>query len=256
MRATNSFKIYLINLDRAVQRFQFMDAQFQQLGLAYERMSAVDRLNLDPSISEYDAKGYRLLHGRKFHDGEIACYLSHVACLREFLKSSNEYALILEDDCRLPNDLYAIIQTAISNGGEWDILRLSTVNSGWRIPYRKFDQNRYFAIALTREKGAGGYMVNRRCAEIFLKELLPIQVPWDIAFDIEYLMGLRSVFVEPPPIDQNSGMETQIQHDATRYKLPLRRYATVFPYRAYLETNRFFRRGVKLIRALLKRRNN
>lgn len=256
MRAKNSFKIYLINLDRAVQRFQFMDAQFQQLGLEYERMVAVDRLNLNPSIPEYDAKGYRLRHGRKFHDGEIACYLSHIACLRAFLNSSNEYALILEDDCHLPNDLYAIIQTAIQNSAEWDILRLSTVNSGWRIPYRKFDQSRSLAIALTREKGAGGYMVNRRCAEIFLKELLPIRVPWDIAFDFEYMMGLRSVFVEPPPIDQNSGMETQIQHEAIRYRLPPHRYLTVFPYRAYLETNRFLRRGMKLIKALLKWHSN
>lgn len=253
MNATNSFKIYLINLDRAVHRFEFMDAQLRRLGLEYERTTAVDRLDLDPSVSEYDAKGYKLLHGRKFHDGEVACYLSHIACLRAFLNSSVEYALILEDDCRLPNDLHAIIQTAIFNGADWDILRLSTVNSGWRIPYRRFDQTRSFAIALTREKGAGGYMVNRRCAETFLEELLPIRFPWDIAFDIEYMMGLRSVFVEPPPIDQNSGMETQIQQNTNHYRLSTRRYLTVFPFRTYLETNRFFRRGVKLIRSLLKR---
>ncbi|MEM5495684.1 glycosyltransferase family 25 protein [Hoeflea sp. AS16] len=247
MHSEKPFKTYLINLDRAVDRFRFMDTQLRDIGIDYERIAAVDRMKIDASVSEFDATGYRLLHGRAFHDGEIACYLSHIACLRAFLASSADHALILEDDCRLPADLSAIVHAAIANGGEWDILRLSTVNSGIRIPYRKFDETHSFAIALTREKGAGGYVVNRRCAEVFLKRLLPIRVAWDIAFDIEYLMGLRSVFVEPVPIDQNTGMETQIQFTAKRVKLSPVRYLTVFPYRAHLEINRFFRRGLRLL---------
>jgi glycosyl transferase family 25 len=249
-----SFKTYLINLDRAVDRLKFMDAQLRHIGIDYERIAAVDRLTLDASVPEFDAKGYRLLHGRGFHDGEIACYLSHIACLRAFLASSAEYALILEDDGRLPDDLAAIIMSAIADSAEWDILRLSTVNSGLRIPYRKLDETHSLAIALTREKGAGGYVVSRHCAEVFLKHLLPIRVAWDIAFDIEYLMGLRSVFVLPVPIDQNTGMDTQIQYTAKRVKLSSVRYLTVFPYRAYLEGNRFIRRGLRLLRKKISQR--
>lgn len=255
MRNENSFRTYLINLDRAEDRLEFMDAQLRRIGIEYERITAVDRLTLSASAPEYDAKGYRLLHGRGFHDGEIACYLSHIACLRAFLASPAEHALILEDDGRLPDDLAAIIRAAIAEGDEWDILRLSTVNSGIRIPYRKFDATHSFAIALTREKGAGGYVVNRRCAEVFIERLLPIRVAWDIAFDIEYLMGLRSVFVVPVPIDQNTGMETQIQFTAKRVKLSPARYLTVFPYRAYLESNRFLRRGFRLLWKKVGRRN-
>ena len=247
MQSEKPFKTYLINLDRAVDRFNFMDSQLRDLGIDYERIAAVDRMAIDTSVPEFDARGYKLLHGRDFHDGEIACYLSHIACLRAFLASSADHALILEDDCRLPADLPAIVDAAIAQGDEWDILRLSTVNSGIRIPYRKLDETHSLAIALTREKGAGGYVVNRRCAEVFLDKLLPIRVAWDIAFDIEYLMGLRSVFVEPVPIDQNTGMETQIQFTAKRVKLSPARYLTVFPYRAYLETSRVVRRGLRLL---------
>ncbi|MDF1608324.1 glycosyltransferase family 25 protein [Hoeflea sp. YIM 152468] len=256
MRNVNSFSTYLINLDRAPDRLKFMDAQLRRLGIGYQRIAAVDRLTLDASVPEFDTKGYRTLHGRGFHDGEIACYLSHIACLRAFLASPAEHALILEDDGRLPDDLAAIVRAAIAEADEWDILRLSTVNSGIRVPYRKIDATRSLAIALTREKGAGGYVVNRRCAEVFLKRLLPIRVAWDIAFDIEYLMGLRSVFVVPVPIDQNTGMETQIQFTAERVKLSPTRYLTVFPYRAYLETNRFVRRGLRLLRKKINRRKS
>jgi len=41
-------------------------------------------LTLDASVPEFDARGYKLLHGRGFHDGEIACYLSHITCLKGF----------------------------------------------------------------------------------------------------------------------------------------------------------------------------
>jgi len=254
MQSEMPFKTYLINLDRAVDRFEFMDTQLRGLGIDYERIAAVDRQAIDASVPGFDAKGYRLQHGRDFHAGEIACYLSHIACLRAFLASSAEHALILEDDCRLPSDLVSIINSAIAQAEEWDILRLSTVNSGIRIPYRKLDETHSLAIALTREKGAGGYVVNRRCAEVFLEKLLPIRVAWDIAFDIEYLMGLRSVFVEPVPIDQNTGMETQIQFTKKPVKLSASRYLTVFPYRAYLESNRFFRRGMRLLWKKISRR--
>ncbi len=254
MHGEKSLKTYLINLDRATERFRFMDSQLSAIGITYERIAAVDRLTLDSSVPEFDAKGYARMHGRSFHDGEVACYLSHIACLRAFLNSSADHALILEDDCLLPDNLSTLLDAAIAKSHEWDILRLSTVNSGIRIPYCRIDQSHSFAIALTREKGAGGYVVNRDCAAIFIKELLPIRVAWDIAFDIEFLMGLRSVFVEPPPIDQNTGLETQIQNIGNHIKLPASRYLTVFPYRVYLETNRFLRRGVKLIRALARAR--
>jgi glycosyl transferase family 25 len=247
MQSEMSHKTYLINLDRATDRFAFMDSQLKSLGIEYERIAAVDRMAIDASVPEFDARGYRLLHGRDFHDGEIACYLSHIACLRAFLASSADYALILEDDCRLPDDLPAIVNAAIAKGDEWDILRLSTVNNGIRVAYRKLDETHSLGIALTREKGAGGYVVSRHCAEVFLDKLLPIRVAWDIAFDIEYLMGLRSVFVLPVPIDQNTGMETQIQFTAKRVKLSPARYLTVFPYRAYLESSRVVRRGLRLL---------
>jgi len=104
------------------------------------------------------------------------------------------------------------------------------------------------AIALTREKGAGGYVVNRRCAEVFLEKLLPIRVAWDIAFDIEYLMGLRSVFVEPVPKSIRTPVwRRKSSSPRSASKLSPARYLTVFPYRAYLESSRIIRRGMRLI---------
>lgn len=243
---TSSIGTYLINLDRAKDRLAYMDAQLGALGIAYERVAGIDGKALSPPIDGFDPVGYRRLHGRKFHAGEVGCYLSHMKAIRTFLASDNAYGLILEDDAKLPPDLFHVLETGIAHGSDWDLLRLSTVNTGWRVPYRRFDATRHLAIALTRDKGAGAYLINRRCATRFLDVLDPMRLAWDIAFDLEFFHGLKAAFVIPPPVDQNTGKETQIQQFTPGSKLPATRYLTVFPYRAWVEMNRFIRRGLRL----------
>ena len=242
-----SLRTYLINLDRSPDRLDFMDDQLRSLEMPYERVPAVDGKVLGEEIADFDPEGYRRLHGRKRHPGEIGCYLSHLACLRRFLDSDADYALILEDDARLATDLPEVLAAAIKNPGDWDILRLSTVSAGKLLPYRRLTGKYRLALAVTRQKGSAAYLVNRHCAEVFLRRLVPMRLAWDIAYDLEYLWGLRVAFVDPFPVDQNTGMETQIQINNAALKLPATRYLTVFPFRAYVETRRFFGRGLRLL---------
>lgn len=247
MAVTHKLKTYLINLDRAQSRLAFMEPQLRELGIDYERFSAIDGTKLVPPYPNFDAESYAKLHGRNEHPREIACYLSHLGCLNRFLETDAEYALILEDDALLPSDLLDILQAAFIHAQDWDLLRLSTVNSGIRIPYQRLTATTHLAIALTREKGAGAYVINRNCAQIFVEKLLPIKLAWDIAFDLEFLYGLKATFVEPPPVDQQTDLETQIQIDMNHHKLPATRYFTVFPFRAIVETRRFLTRGFRLL---------
>jgi len=249
-------RTYVINLDRAPDRLAYMDAQLRELGIGYERFQAVDRYEIDASVPEFDASGYARLHGRRFHSGEVACYLSHVGVLRAFLRTDASHALILEDDARLSPDLMTILEAAMARTEEWDILRLSSVNTGLRIPYSPLTGDYRFAIALTREKGAAGYVVNRACAESFLDNLLPMRLAWDIAFDMEFLHGLKSVFVEPLPVGQKSNFATQVQTEVKVSKLPRTRYLTVFPYRAGIETRRFLYRGMRLLKGMIQVRSD
>lgn len=238
---------YLINLDRAAGRLADMDARLRAAGIGYRRVSAVDGATLPDALPEFSARGYALLHGRRRTPPEIGCYLSHVACARAFLETDADYALILEDDVVPEADLLATIDKACLSAGTWDILRLSSVNSGRKYPYKRLDATRSLAIALTREKGAGAYVVNRRAAQWIVTRLLPMRLAYDIAFDLEFLSGLKAAFVWPLPADQNTGYETQIQKRIQAFKLPFYRYLTVFPYRLYLETTRLILRSARLL---------
>ena len=253
-QSSPSWGTYLINLDRASNRLADMAARLGALGIAFERISAVDGTRITPDASEFSPLSYALMHGRRPIPAEIGCYLSHIACAKAFLASDQNFALILEDDVQFSADFTSAIEAAMALPDSWDILRLSTVNRGKKYPFKKVDETYSLAVALTREKGAGAYMINRKAAHWLVTKMLPMRISYDIAFDVEYLYGLKAAFLEPLPADQRTGYETQIQNNIPGYKYPKYRYLTVLPYRTYLELTRFFLRGYRLLHNRLRYR--
>lgn len=237
-----SLKIYLINLDRAGERLDHMQAKLAAAGLDYERVPAVDGAALPMPHPDFDARAYRYLHGRRIIPAELGCYFSHVECARRLLESDAEHALVLEDDVAFPNDFRNLLANALESADDWDILRLSAINRGPKFPYKRLPDGRSLAIAFTREKGAGAYVINRRAAEWITTKLMPMRLSYDIAFDLEYLDGLRASFVDPVPVDQRDEPVSQIQANIRAAKYPRSRYLTVLPYRAWLELSRLVMR--------------
>jgi glycosyl transferase family 25 len=244
--------VYLINMDRAETRRAMMEARLKEAGLAHERVSAVDGAKLTLPMPEFSELSYRFLHGRRWLPAEVGCYLSHVECAKRLLQTQAEYALILEDDVAFGDGMMEAVERALDNDDCWDILRLTTVNKGRRFPIRALGDGHSLAICLTREKGAGAYIINRKAAE-WIANLLPIRLAYDIAFDLEYLHGLKAAFIHPLVASQLTKAPTQIQ--TRRHKLPAWYYITVLPYRSYLEVTRFLMRGFSLCRHRLMTRN-
>ncbi|TBN41089.1 glycosyltransferase family 25 protein [Paracoccus subflavus] len=244
--------VYLINMDGADERMAAMQAKLAKANLPFFRIAGIDGKTLRYPIPEFSERSYRLLHGRRTSPAEIGCYLSHVACARAFLDSDADLALILEDDVSFAPDFLDILDRAAGQRDLWNILRLSTVNDGRKFAVRRLGPRHALAIALTREKGAGAYVVDRRAAGWIVTDLVPMRLAYDIAFDLEYLAGLRACFVLPVPASQVSDHPTQIQSTRLDYKLPRWRYLTVLPYRAWLELSRFACRGLRLLGARLR----
>jgi glycosyl transferase family 25 len=239
--------VYLINLERALDRLLTMDRQLSSAGIFYERVDAVEGNKLAFPNDLYDASGYRARHGKLTNPAEVGCYLSHIECARRFLASQSDHALIFEDDLLLPDDLPEIISAALAEGVSWDILRLSTVNRGKKFIVKQLTSQRALAVSLTREKGSGAYLINRRAALWLCQALVPMRLPYDIAFDLEYLSGLRGMFVSPVPISQEAGFPSNIQLGRSRFQLPWWKRPTIYPYRVWLECSRFALRLALLV---------
>lgn len=249
-KSQRKLAVFLINMDSATKRLEDMTARLDAIGLQAVRIAGVNGRELNYPIPEFSEISYMLMHGRRTSPPEIGCYLSHVACANKFMDGDADIALILEDDVVFDNDFLNAVDEAVLNGGDWDLLRLTTVSNGSKFPFRPLSNGRSLAIALTREKGSGAYLVNRRAGK-WISKLIPMRLAYDIAFDLEYLAGLKGAFIYPLCATQDADGESQIQNNLRIYRLPRWRYFTVLPYRAYLETSRFLLRGLRFAIAKL-----
>ena len=245
--------VYLINLDRATERLAHMTERLTAAGLEFERVPAVDGAVLPDPTPDFSPASYALLHGRRRYAPEIGCYFSHVACAKRLLDSDATHALILEDDVAFDPDIRTVLDEALEVSDRWNLLRLSTVNDGRKFAVHRLPGGRRLAVALTREKGAGAYVIDRRAAKWITTRLMPMRLAWDIAFDLEYLAGLRALFVDPLPCDQRTEPKSQIQTGVKGSKLPRWRYLTVLPVRAWFEITRLVCRGALWLRLRAQR---
>lgn len=242
--AAPAFVTYVINMDSATERMAHMDAELARVQIPYIRQPGVVGTELPYPNENFSDWSYKYLHGRRWAPRELGCYLSHIQCLRNFLETDAPYALILEDDVRLDDNIKDILARAIQHAPDWNMLRLSSVNHGKWWPVRKLGTHS-LAVCLTREKGAGGYMVDRKAAACMVKKLLPMRLAWDIAFDLEWLLGFKTLGVYPLPVQQKTGFETQIQQDLKYIKIKNKIiYGSVLSFRFFLEATRFLYRSL------------
>jgi glycosyl transferase family 25 len=232
------WQAYLINLASAEDRLRNMQARLRVAGIPYERIEAIRGRDLPEPYPNFDEPGHRKRTGRRPIPAEIGCYLSHLEAIDAFLATDHPHGLILEDDAVFAPDFVAVVEAALEHAGSWDVLRLQTVNRNRVVPARALGHGYALGVNLTRSKGAAAYMLSRRAAEVFRRRLRPMQMAYDIAFDIEYFWGLRAVAITPYPVTADADAPTQIQVNINAYKAGLHRYLTVFPFRAAVETAR------------------
>lgn len=225
---------------------EHMNSQLTAAGLEYVRQEGVNGAQLTEPHEHFSKWSYRYLNGRRWAPRELGCYLSHIECLKEFIASEYNYALILEDDATIDKNLLSILSQATAFSKDWNMLRLSTVNSGKWFPVRKIGDHS-LSVCLTREKGAGGYLVDKKAAKKMVQKLLPMRLAWDVAFDLEWFLGFKTLGVYPMPIQQD-GFETQIQQDLYSIKIKgLTKYIIILPFRTFLEVTRLLYRLYRLL---------
>lgn len=240
-------KAYLINLPKAVERLEHAKQSLKKADIELIRVDAVMGKELTLPHPDYSESSYRYRHGKRTNLSELGCYFSHIKAMKMFLESQDEFALILEDDICFEADLKQVITEAIKQSDKWDLLRLSGLHRGTPVTVGVLDQTYRLAINLTRQTGSGAYVVNRKGAEQMVKHLVPMKLPYDHAYDKEWLYGYKALSVTPYPTNQQAGFESQI-NAARSYKLPgYKRHWSVLPYRAWTELSRLLYRSLRMV---------
>jgi glycosyl transferase family 25 len=241
-------RAYIINMPDAKERRIHIEHLFKKLTLIPVFIEACIGKELRLPDQRYNEQAYRRAHGKITNLAELGCYFSHLNALAVFLKTKDEFAVILEDDVSFEVTIESLLKLALKHHSRFDLLRLSGSHKGTPIKILKLNDSYNLCCNYTRQTGAGAYLLNRHAASKILENLSPMWLPYDHAFDREWLWGVKSMCIDPIPIKQNNDFESQINAFQS-YKLPfLKRYITVFPYRAWNETCRFLFRSMQIIK--------
>jgi len=190
--------LYVINLDRSVDRMEQFAKDFASFPIPFIRVPAIEGGTLTIPIENYEAPMFFLYVGREATPGEIGCYFSHLKALRMFLESGKEFAFICEDDAAPTPECYAGIEQAIAHSESWDLLRLYSrrQKASLSVSYRSLTSIHALCTSIYGMSDAAAYIVRRRAAEILVQKLVPMTCQYDNAL-FQGRRGVREATVFP-----------------------------------------------------------
>lgn len=105
-------KIYCINLDRRIDRWEHFLNQSKKINLDnFERVSAIDGNKLNPSD-----------FGSSLNHGELGLVLTTIKIFEDSIQKNYQKILILEDDCVFENELTKIDLFFENLPTDWDMI--------------------------------------------------------------------------------------------------------------------------------------
>ena len=190
--------IFYINLESRLDRRDFMERQFDRLGLSADRVVALTPAQLpsDRVVRFSDPNKYRWMTTT-----ELACSSSHGLALRAALNSGASLSLILEDDVVLSPELPHFLDS-LAVTSPFDVLRIETNLGPIRISPQRIPLVDGFEgrVATGWCNGSAGYVVNRHAAELLLQGVALFEMPIDEVLFNPYrriAKKLRIVHCEP-----------------------------------------------------------
>lgn len=212
--------VLVINLDRHTERLgAFMRAYaasdaLTALGPA-ARLPATDGQGVEPesvvapdaleALREVVRTGKRTRHD-ELTPGAIGCYLSHMETWRRLAASGREWALVFEDDARIPRDLWARASPAVREApADWDIILLGYEGDTAPIPgsSRLARVRRFLRLH--------AYLISQKAAKKLAGNMLPMSQQVDWALSELISKGELVVYAVSPQIVDINYSGTSIQ---------------------------------------------
>lgn len=157
-------KCLVINLDRSRDRFAHVTAEFARIGIAFERIAAIDAQER-PDLAEMPLRAKRK-SPLSLADAEIACLLSHKQCWSIIAAGEDAYGAIFEDDVVLSDKAGPLLADTGWIPADADIVKLETFFNRTTIARKRvacghgFFASRLYGLHI----GAAGYILSRQAA--------------------------------------------------------------------------------------------
>ena len=158
--------VFYINLDARIDRRAHMERQFEQLGIAAERISAVTVAEVPAALV---ARVQRPGHFYRVGTGDLACGLSHQRLWQTLVDRQLDEALVLEDDAILSPEVMPFLAPGLLARVGADLIRLETRRQAVRLGRPRFAVDGVqLRELLSTHRGTAGYLLSRAAAEAAL----------------------------------------------------------------------------------------
>lgn len=151
--------VYYINLASRPDRRQFMEEQFERLGIVAERVDAVTPAEV--------GEARMAPHGDPHNPWamarvEVACVMSHERAWRRIVDTGDAHALFLEDDVVMTEGLKSFLDPAFNANLGADVLKLETTYESVRVGRTVRVVAGRFAVGklLASHMGAAAYVLS------------------------------------------------------------------------------------------------
>ncbi len=198
-------RIILINLDEDRLRLQRTTQRLDELGLSWERLSAIHWRDLTSSHQSLVDHKEQVRQGVRVTPGDIGCWISHRLAHEKVVHGPNDMALILEDDLCIKDDLPTVLQQ-IERGeaGDFDIIRLHRVKVRRKyVPLRKMKGGRSLGLMYPPDSGALAYVITRRGAQILMEKIPRMVLYADHQLYEYWTHGLIPYSIDPPLVSHD-----------------------------------------------------
>jgi glycosyl transferase, family 25 len=151
---------YLINLDRSLDRLQWISRRLGQLNIELHRIAAID----GKTLSAQQLQRSELAWEKSFGLGksELACFLSHRVIWQKMVDGNEPWAFIAEDDIHIADQLPRFLANATWIPEDADVVKAETVKQ--RVWLSSTPSKTYGEHQLWRLKsfhgGSAGYFVS------------------------------------------------------------------------------------------------
>lgn len=240
-------KHYIINLDKSSDRWKAISTGCLDQGVEFVRVdgyNAKKHLKNDQKVLDMlDKRQRELVQGalkavqfrgkRPLHQdhgvGSIGCYISHIRAIQKFYDSGKPYAVIMEDDVKIPTN-YRNTFRSVSFPPQWDFIIIGpfgcTPQKGKTMPMIRdiYDSTSKDRFIKTDFFLCNTYLVSRKGAKKILDIYKPIKEQWDWFISDTYKNSDLNVWIKFRPVTSLQKFSSTIKHTQVADKSLLRSY--------------------------------
>jgi GR25 family glycosyltransferase involved in LPS biosynthesis len=158
-------KIYVINLDKNTDRWEYVYKQSINANIPITKFNAVYGKELSPDDKRL--KTY-FTNNNKLISGQIGCALSHIEIWEDVIKNNYNNVLIFEDDVVIPSNFWELLKPFYNSlPNNWNMLLLGGTN----LYGKKYNEHLLKPFNKPGNWGLFSYLITNNTCKIILNNI-------------------------------------------------------------------------------------